>query len=381
MQLPFKGYDVRGRFPEEINEELVYGAGMDLAVKSPVVVGHDCREGSKRIFKALLDGLVDGGALVYNVGEVPTPILSFTSRKANAFGIMVTASHNPPEYTGLKFFINGRNLFSEELEALKRLQGGKGEEGEVIDVDPIPHYVSKLREFFGEMGGEVCVDHGGWTGRITARILQNFVSVKEAGGERGPLPEEPPKTEKLCVSLDGDADRSMFSINGRWLNPGALLVNFARILGERKMVCDWIIPREVDKYVKTIRTRVGTPNIVFSLYNNNLSLGGELSSHFWYIPFNGHSDPVFFTLLLVKHGFSPVSMPETVSKKYLEPPEVLLRLGKQVVSPEGIEVEYLGHRVMGRRSNTEPVTRIYVQGKDPLTVLQKVEEVLGLTPA
>ncbi len=382
MELPFRGYDVRGIYPSEIDEALVYKAAFSLANFSPVVVGHDCREGSRKIYRALLDGLADAGALVYDVGEVPTPVLSFVSKKTRSFGIMVTASHNPPEYTGLKFFKEGRNLIAEELEALKGLNPvDKREDGEIIEVDAIPHYVQALEAFFHDIDGKIYVDHGGWEGKKSAEILRKFVRVKEIGGEHGPLPISPPAVGGLALSTDGDADRSMFSLNGTWLNPASLIIRFAEVLNVKQVICDWILPRKMDIYIKTLRTKVGTPNLVEAHIHTGIPLAGELSSHFWYFPFNGHSDPVFFTLLLVKYGVGElVDMPRTVSRKYQEPPEVLLTLGKREESPEGVEVLFKGHRVMGRRSNTEPVTRVYVQGENPESVLKEVEKYLGLTP-
>ena len=102
----FKAYDVRGRIPDELNEELAYKIGRAFARfsrKDNFMIGYDARSYSEELYQALSRGLVAEGKIVRGIGMVATPQLHFYQmREGFAGGVMVTASHNPPEYNGLK---------------------------------------------------------------------------------------------------------------------------------------------------------------------------------------------------------------------------------------------------------------------------------------
>ena len=107
MSSIFKSYDVRGIYPEEINEEIVESIGrayIEYTHAKRVAVASDKRISSPSLFKALVKGLARGGADVIDLGLLSTPMLYFASSTLDVDGaIMVTASHNPGEYNGLKF--------------------------------------------------------------------------------------------------------------------------------------------------------------------------------------------------------------------------------------------------------------------------------------
>jgi phosphomannomutase/phosphomannomutase/phosphoglucomutase len=103
----FKAYDVRGRIPTELNEDLAYKIGQATAAflkPGKVCVGRDIRLSSEQLCKALVRGLIDSGVDVYDIGLCGTEGVYFaTSARGFDGGIMVTASHNPPDYKGMKF--------------------------------------------------------------------------------------------------------------------------------------------------------------------------------------------------------------------------------------------------------------------------------------
>ena len=107
----FKAYDVRGVYPEEVNEELAYRTGRvftALFSAKSVVVGHDIRLTGPKLVEALSEGLRDGGADVINIGQCGTEMIYFaTSFLGTDGGIMVTASHNPAQYNGMKLVRRG----------------------------------------------------------------------------------------------------------------------------------------------------------------------------------------------------------------------------------------------------------------------------------
>ncbi|HIP74560.1 MAG TPA: phosphomannomutase, partial [Euryarchaeota archaeon] len=131
-------YDIRGIYPDDVNEELAYRLGYVFgSERDTVVVARDFRRGSEELYSSLIEGLSAAGALVYSLGAAPTPVLSFTVRAAGAGGgVMVTASHNPPEYNGFKFFDSwGAVLPREEiLSILERARnvGVREGDGQVV---------------------------------------------------------------------------------------------------------------------------------------------------------------------------------------------------------------------------------------------------------
>jgi phosphomannomutase/phosphoglucomutase len=121
----FRAYDIRGITTENLTEEVVYWIGRSFATaalaqqQSTAVIGRDGRLSSPGLEASLTRGLCDGGLDVISVGLVPTPLLYFaTYELQTGTGIMITGSHNPPEYNGLKMMIGGVTLAEERIQAL-----------------------------------------------------------------------------------------------------------------------------------------------------------------------------------------------------------------------------------------------------------------------
>ena len=121
----FRAYDIRGITTENLTEEVVYWIGRSFATSAlaaqqrTAVIGRDGRLSSPGLEASLTRGLCDGGMDVISVGLVPTPLLYFgTYELQTGTGIMITGSHNPPEYNGLKMMIGGVTLAEERIQAL-----------------------------------------------------------------------------------------------------------------------------------------------------------------------------------------------------------------------------------------------------------------------
>ncbi|HEX2982331.1 MAG TPA: hypothetical protein VHO28_02180 [Ignavibacteriales bacterium] len=114
----FKAYDIRGKVPSELNADLAYKVGKGFAKLTnakKVVIGYDVRKSSREIFEACAKGLLESGADVINIGLCGTEMIYFAVPYYNADGgIMITASHNPPEYNGMKFVKKGSVPFGYE---------------------------------------------------------------------------------------------------------------------------------------------------------------------------------------------------------------------------------------------------------------------------
>ena len=126
----FRAYDIRGITTTNLTDQICYWIGRAFAAQAisqsqhTAAVGRDGRLSSPGIERALSQGLVDGGMHVITVGQVPTPVLYFaTHALETGTGIMITGSHNPPEYNGLKMMIGGTTLAEELIQGLyQRLQ-------------------------------------------------------------------------------------------------------------------------------------------------------------------------------------------------------------------------------------------------------------------
>ena len=106
----FKSYDIRGIYPDQLNEATAYEVGRGFVKHTgakKIVVGHDARNSSPELFRALSEGLISQGANVTSIGQAPTECVYFALGNYPEFdaGIMITASHNPKEYNGFKMII------------------------------------------------------------------------------------------------------------------------------------------------------------------------------------------------------------------------------------------------------------------------------------
>jgi phosphomannomutase len=151
----FKAYDVRGRIPDELNVDLAYRIGRAYAQylkPEKVVVGHDIRLSSPEICAALVEGLLDGGSNVFHIGQCGTEEIYFaTSHFKMDGGIVVTASHNPKDYNGMKFVRDDSKPISgdtglKEIEALAEANEfpPAGERGTLQNLSHITEYIAKL---------------------------------------------------------------------------------------------------------------------------------------------------------------------------------------------------------------------------------------------
>ncbi len=409
-------YDIRGRYPDEITAELAYRVGYFFGQgRDTVVVGHDFRHGSEELHHSLVDGLRDAGAMVYDLGAVPTPVVSFAVRATRASGgVMVTASHNPPEYNGFKLFDGeGYSLSREEILAIyKQASGDSGiresPDGCVVPVDIREKYASALPPAERR---RIVVDFGNGVGSWYLPILEERFDVVSLNVDpdpdfsgRGPEPSfeladavaERVRDEdaSFALLLDGDADRSVFADPQGFLNPSLLFTLFGRWFLDsgrgNTFVASLDISPRVSNYLpgaRVIRTRIGTVFIDQKAREIGADFAGEYSCHFTAYGFSGHSDPLFFTSVLShadlpgareQYSFHPLvseSFRVDDPKAYVE---AAAKLGTVLSRIDGVEIMYENHRVLVRPSNTEPKIRIYAEGPRAEEIVRTVARRLGL---
>jgi len=436
----FKAYDIRGIYPEELDENLAYRIGRAFALylrPRNVVVGRDMRVSSPTLAEAVIRGLLDQGVNVTDVGLVSTDALYFSVGKYRFDGgIMVTASHNPAEYNGFK-------LCREEAQALSLdrgigdirdlvLQGefpepeqrGTLEQRDILD-DFAEHVLSFIdRSVIKPF--TVAVDAGNGMGgliapkvfgRLPLRIIPLYFELDGRFPNHVPNPIEPENIRDLQravlehqadlgIAFDGDADR-MFILDERGQFVGGDMVTalVAKALLHKhpgaKIVYNLICSRAVPEVIRenggiAIRSRVGHSFIKALMREQDAIFGGEHSGHFyfrdnWYAD-SGIIAAVTVLELLSREGVT-VSQAIAPIDRYYRSGEINMEVhdfqavlralethfhdGK-IDHLDGLTVEYPDWWFNARPSNTQPLLRINVEATTPELLRRKTEEVLSV---
>jgi len=422
----FRAYDIRGVFGKDLTEEVATRIGAAFATflgeNKEVLVARDVRLSGETLRKALVSGLVSG-CNVTDIGVVPTPLLYFAiNRLQKDAGIMVTASHNPPEWNGFKLFQPKGSIYGKDMERIKQI---------AKKIDPkklgrkrgkIARHKGIIREYMDfvqnkikvERELKVVTDTANGTCGLVAPSLFKRLGCKVLALNENPdgtfpahLPE--PKEETLVelkkevvknkadfgVGYDGDGDRAVFvDDKGNLISGDLALMVFARDVLQRKkggkIVYELSCSMAVEEYVKRhggipIVERVGHTFIMDKMTSENALLGGETSSHFYFSECNGVDDAIFASLrmaeILSKSGekLSEIvdSLPKypSIHEKNFECPDelkfaVIEKLGSKFkdyglkfLDIDGVKLLDKDGWVLLRPSNTEPIIRVSAEAK------------------
>ena len=373
----FKAYDIRGIYPQDFNEETAYDIGrayLDYIrsaekIEEPkIVVGRDARLSSPAIFKGLTEGIINQGADVFDIGFATTPMLYFAINFLGAQGgIMITASHNPPEYNGLKMDrekaipISGDSGLDIIQEKVLGRNFAEGKNKQAILSESIKEYYIDFltKDAQIDFKGKIVIDAGnGMTPLILPEVLSRlkidyiplYFDIDGAfpNHEANPLKEETlevlkktVKKEKalLGVAFDGDGDRVVFItekgevISGDFLT-AILTENVLKNNPGGKVIYDLRSTRILVETIKKaggepIITKVGYPNIRKLMREQEAVLGGEISSHI-YFPFQFPLGVSYFESGI----YTMIKFLEILAKTKKKPSALLLPLKKYVNSGE-----------------------------------------------
>ena len=437
----FKAYDIRGRADNgEIDPELfrlIGRAFVSLVETDVVAVGRDVRTSSPALFTGLVEGITAGGSDVVDLGEVPTDLVYFYSGKHSVPGAIITASHNPAEYNGLKLCRPGAAPVGADtgLAEIKEMVL-RGEApiastiGTVGIVDAVDDYVDHLlgivdASSIGPL--RIAADGGnGMAGVTVTRVFQRLDATLdglylEPDGTFPNHPADPIQIENLDdliekvrtgghdlgVAFDGDADRAFFiddqaspvsgstvtALIARWMlvrNPGASIIH------------NLITSRAVAEVVTAaggvpVRTRVGHSYIKQVMAESGAVFGGEHSGHYYFLD-NYRADSGMLAMLILLRVISEDGRPLSALRRDVEiysasgeinfevksPQDSIARIEAAFVTAEidrldGLSVD-LGHAWFNvRASNTEPLLRLNVEAPDARTVdetVQLIERIL-----
>ena len=307
-----------------LNDVLKFSNNFSVLIKSKkCVIGTDTRLSRNMIAETVKAGLMQCGIDIYNLGIVPTPVVFRESRKYGA-GIVITSSHNPTEWNGLKLIIEGKGVNQEQLEIITNEQiTSKSNIGLENSINSA--YIDDAVKIIGKVSNspKVIVDVGGGSAKnIASSLLQkigcNVITINDdlEKSSRGPDPTSDPLDELISKSKDSDigfafdldADRLVVVKNGKKLSSDVTLglgVAKALQLGCKNFVLSLDTSISIEKYIKkkggtVFRSKVGEVNVIEKIIETQSCAGGEGSSGGFIFPdFNFCRDGILTSGLIV----------------------------------------------------------------------------------
>ena len=425
---------IRGIANMDLTPELAFKVGragayvLSKGKKGKIVVGKDTRLSGDMLEAALTAGILSTGLDVISLGVVPTPAVAYLTKKYNALaGVVISASHNPVEYNGIKFFNEEGFKLNDEIEEeienyIEKdheipLRPIKGEIGRTImESDGYKHYMSHLKSTINHdfKGLKIAVDCGnGAVFSIAPMLIRelnaevvvindnpNGVNINVECGSTNPSMIKSLVLETkadIGLSFDGDADRLIaVDEKGNIIDGDHILAICGTYLKEQGKLKNNTVVGTVmtniglDVYLKNngmkvVKTKVGDRYVLEEMMNNGYILGGEQSGHIIFLEHSTTGDGLLTALQLInvmKETGKKASELNSIMTSYpqvLENARVRKELKDSYMENEEIksEIERIENmfkgegRVVIRPSGTEPLIRVMIEGKDK----EKIEAV------
>ena len=440
LEAVVKAYDVRGRVPEELDADLTYLLGRAAAVEfgsSELLIARDMRASSPELAEAFMRGARAEGVTTIDLGLASTDLLYYASGVTGLPGVMVTASHNPAGYNGLKMCRAGAEPVSLDtgLGAMRdRVAAGAfgaaTQRGSHREMDLLGQYAEHVRGFV-DIGVlrplKVAVDAGnGMAGLVVPPVFAGlpfdvvglYMDLDGTFPNHPASPIEPENLrdlqhlvrEQSCdigLAFDGDADR-MFCVDERGtpVSPSLVTAVIAETLLEREpggtvlynLICSRIVPETIERAGGTaVRTRVGHSFIKSVMRETGAVFGGEHSGHYYFRDnFRADSGLIGALVLLEALSDRGGTLSELVAPYdvYVQSGEINSEVGDQKAAVERVagafadraEADYADGLTLVapnwwfnlRPSNTEPMLRLNVEAEDGATMQDVRDEVLAL---
>jgi len=415
---------IRGIFGKDLTlkDVLRFCNNFSTLVKSKnCVIAYDTRPSSSIIVETASAALMQCGINVFNLGMVPTPVIFRESRKYEA-GIIVTSSHNPIEWNGLKFIVNGRGINEQELKTIVNDQdSSKSVIGTESKIES--KYIDEAVNLIGKVSGtpKVVVDIGGGAAKNVAPTLLEKIGcqVKIINENldkcsRGPDPTAEDLKDLISncngsigFAFDLDGDRLVIVKDGKKLSPDVTLglgIAKALDLGYKKFVLSTDSSVSIEKFIlenggEVQRSKVGEANVIDLMLKTKSQAGGEGSSGGFILPeFNYCRDGILTSGLIVsmleKKNFEEIlqlmekyhqarekiSIESKLHDKILETlQEKMSKQFGKIITMDGIKVIIDDESwVLVRKSNTEDIIRISAESNNPEKVKTIVQQTRDL---
>lgn len=444
----FRAYDIRGIVGSNLSPEVAYWIGRAVGSESiacgetRVVVGRDGRLSGPQLLEALMHGLSESGCTVLDLGMVPTPLVYFGTHQLDATsGVMVTGSHNPPDYNGFKIVIAGETLADERITALyQRIvsQDLANGSGAVQQADVLGQYIEYISDDIA-IGNplKVVVDCGnGVAGVVAPELLESigclvtplYCEVDGSFPNHHPDPGKPENLQDLIrkvqeegadlgLAFDGDGDRlGVVTNTGEIIYPDRLMMLLAQDVVSRNPGCDIIFDVKCTRRLPALISRYGGRPVMWKtghslmkakLRETGALLAGEMSGHIFFKErWFGFDDGIYAAARLLeilslesdsvdrvfaRYPVSP-STPEltievTEDSKFtiIDALQASANWGEGSVNTlDGIRVDYPSGWGLIRASNTTPMLVLRFEGdtEDDLQHVQNLfrDQLLAVAP-
>jgi phosphomannomutase len=438
----FKAYDVRGTYPDQIDERVARAVGSafaSFAKVSRIVIARDMRPSGVNLCEAFADGARAVGTQVVDLGLASTDFLYFASGHLDAPGAMFTASHNPAKYNGIKMCLAGAKPIGVEsgLVAIEEMtkafyeSPAEGPLASLTSVDLMDAWVKHVHSFVDLASLRplkiVCDTANGMGGFVAPKVFADLpfeveILFEELDGTFPNHPADPLNPDNIRdlqrrvletgadigLAFDGDADRvflvdekaqpvsgstttAMVAVAMLKRNPGATILY--------NLICSKAVPEVIKEAGGVpVRTRVGHSYIKQVMAETNAVFGGEHSGHYYYRD-NFRADSGIITALIVLElmGQTGAKLSELSEplERYADSGEInthvanpaatvaavaaaLKEKGVSVDELDGITADYGTWWFNLRPSNTEPLLRLNVEAADSQACQQRVQEVLAM---
>jgi len=431
----FKAYDIRGLVPAELDEAIAERIGAAFAGfcgAERIAVGRDCRLSSPSLAAALIAGIASRGVGVDDLGMITTDMVYYAAGSLDRPGAMITASHNPQGWNGIKLCLAGAAPVGAGtgLEEVRRLTESPpppaAAPGDVLRVEVLPGYVEHLLSIVDATqlaGLRVAADGGnGVAGvavpavfdRLPATLIGLYLEPDGRFPNHHPDPLRPENLRdlealmrrerpQLGVAFDGDADRAFFVDDALRPLPGSTVTAMAAQWFLRRepgaavvhnLICSRAVPEAIRRAGGTpVRTRVGHSFIKAVMKETGAVFGGEHSGHYYYRD-NYRADSGILTMLVLMQVLAEDGRPLSEMRREFEPyaqsGEINLHVGHPAAVAnavagrftdgeqdrvDGLTVSWADRWFNLRPSNTEPVLRLNVEAPDATAVEELVARV------
>jgi phosphomannomutase len=435
----FKAYDIRGVVPDELDADLARRIGAAFASWSgaaSIALGRDCRLSSPELAAAIADGITGRGADVIDLGLASTDLLYFASGSLDVPGVMLTASHNPKEYNGIKLCLAGARPVGQDtgLRQVRELaerteMPPSAARGSVMARDVMDAYVDHVVSFVDVDAMRplsiVADTANGMGGLVVPAVMQRLpVTLVHLFPELdGTFPNHPadpidPENQRdlkaavlehgadVGLAFDGDADRVFLvderahDVSGSLLTALVAIAMLEREPGAKivhNLICSWCVPEVIREHGgEPIRTRVGHSFIKQVMAETGAVFGGEHSGHYYFRE-NYRADSGLIAAVVALGVLSAADVPLSDVLAPLDRYSDSGEINSRVADPsaridavasafsdgeqdrlDGLTVEFDDWWCNVRASNTEPLVRLNVEARTPELLEAKTADVLAL---
>ena len=440
----FRAYDIRGIADETLTEEVIFHIGKAIGShvlsegRTSILTARDGRISGPRLLDQFQKGVISSGCNVVDIGELPTPLLYFSTFRTNiSDGVMLTGSHNPKNYNGLKIVINRQSMTSEKIKKIKLMieeDNYINGLGQITSLSVKEDYLKEIKEKIKiDSKIKVCLDCGNGVGGVIApqafkllglEVIELYSEVNGNFPNHHPDPSDPKNLEDLQkkvletnsdlgIALDGDGDRvGLIDNKGNIIFPDVFMMLLAEDLlrknSKGSIVFDVKCSANLEKIIKDfngtpIMSRTGHSYIKSKIVETNALLGGEMSGHIffnddWY----GFDDAIYSALRMIevlsKRKLTTHEVFNTYPKHF-STPEINLKISEQnkfkivdeikllmksseydLIDIDGIRLQNENSWGLVRASNTSPNLVLRFEGKtenDLLEIKNYFKEILS----